>query len=87
MVTLSRENAAPAEAPLIDVTTSAGRQSFRAQPLSGRRSVAATVAARDTFLDKMAFSRGRIVVAVSGTERLVMPSWPEFGRVVEDCRG
>jgi hypothetical protein len=86
-VSLSREDAGPAEAPLIDITTSAGRQSFRAQPLSSRRAVAASIAARDPFLDKMAFSRGRFVVAVSGTERLVIPSWPEFARVVEDCRG
>jgi hypothetical protein len=86
-VTLSREDAAPAEAPLIDITTSSGRQNFRAQPLSGRRAVAASIAARDPFLDKVAFSRGRFIVAVSGTVRLVIPSWPEFARVIEDCRG
>jgi hypothetical protein len=86
-VVLSREEVASAEASLIDITTSAGRQSFRAQPLSGRRAVAASIPARDGFLDKMAFSRGRFVVAVTGSERLVIPSWPEFARVIEDCRG
>jgi hypothetical protein len=86
-VTLSREDAVPAGEPLIDITTSAGRQSFRAQALSSRRAVAAQFTARDPFLDKIAFSRGRFIVAVSGTARLAIPSWPEFARVVEDCRG
>lgn len=43
-------------------------------------------AAADRQLDSLAFSRGRILVAVAGTEDLVLPSWPEFARVVETCR-
>jgi len=41
----------------------------------------------DPQLDLVAFSRGRILVSVPGMDDLVMPSWPEFARVVEDCRG
>lgn len=41
----------------------------------------------DPQLDLLSFSRGRILVSVAGMEDLVLPSWPEFARVVEDCRG
>jgi hypothetical protein len=41
----------------------------------------------DLLLDQMAFSRGRFLVAVEGGPWLIVPAWPEFGRVIEDCRG
>ena len=40
----------------------------------------------DPQLDMLAFSRGRILVSIAGMNDLVLPSWPEFARVVEDCR-
>lgn len=43
--------------------------------------------ASDPQLDSLAFSRGRILVSASGTDDLVIPSWPEFAHVVEECRG
>ena len=49
--------------------------------------VAATLSPLDQILDKVAFSRGRFVVDVAGAPSpLVIPTWPEFARVVEDCR-
>ena len=51
-----------------------------------RRLAAGQVAADDPLLDQMAFSRGRFLVAVEGGLSLVVPAWPEFARVVEDCR-
>jgi hypothetical protein len=42
--------------------------------------------ARDPLLDAMAFSRGRFAVEVSGLAPIYLPSWPEVGRVIEDCR-
>lgn len=42
--------------------------------------------ADDPHLDFLAFSRGRMLVSIVGTEDLVMPSWPEFARVIEECR-
>lgn len=42
--------------------------------------------ARDRHLDALAFGRGRILVSVRGLDDLVIPAWPEFARVVEDCR-
>lgn len=41
----------------------------------------------DRLLDDIAFSRGRFTIEVPGTPILVIPSWPEPARVVEDCRG
>lgn len=37
---------------------------------------------RDPILDALAFSRGRF-----GVGSRWYPAWPEFARVVEDCRG
>lgn len=49
--------------------------------------VAASLDPRDAILDKTAFSRGRFVVEVAGAPTpLVLPTWSEFPRVVEDCR-
>lgn len=48
--------------------------------------VSTETAARDPQLDAIAFSRGHFVVSVPGTRDLVIPSWPEFSRVIEDCR-
>jgi hypothetical protein len=45
-----------------------------------------TLEARDPFLDKMAFSRGRFTVSIDGQPELVLPAWAEPARVLEDCR-
>ena len=42
--------------------------------------------ARDPLLDAVAFTRGRWSVEVAGLARLILPSWPEPARTVEDCR-
>jgi len=43
--------------------------------------------AGDPGFDWIAYSRGRIAVEVPGVTRLIVPQWPEIGRVIEDCRG
>ncbi len=48
--------------------------------------VAADIAPADPILDALAFSRGRFTVALDSRATTV-PAWPEFTRVVEDCRG
>jgi hypothetical protein len=40
----------------------------------------------DIMMDRIAYSRGRFAVETSGLESLAIPVWPEFSRVVEDCR-
>lgn len=47
---------------------------------------AAKLSPRDAQLDAVAFSRGRFLVSVTGMNDVVIPAWPEFTRVVEDCR-
>lgn len=46
----------------------------------------ATLPASDSFLDAIAFNRGRFMVEATGVAPLYLPSWPEVSRVVEDCR-
>jgi hypothetical protein len=43
--------------------------------------------ASDPFLDQIVFSRGRFAVEAQGQARLILPTWPEPARVVEECRG
>ena len=65
-----------------------GAKAYDALPTSGPPSyVAAELTARDPQLDALAFSRGRILIGLDGAGDLILPIWPEFTRVVEDCRG
>ena len=48
--------------------------------------VAAELVGSDRLLDAMAHSRGKFLVSVRGADDLVVPTWAEFARVVEDCR-
>jgi hypothetical protein len=43
--------------------------------------------ASDSLFDQIAFSRGRFLVRTAGAGDLVLPSWPEAARLIEDCRG
>lgn len=42
--------------------------------------------ASDPFLDDMVFSRGRVAVEAPGQPPLILPTWPEPARVIEECR-
>ncbi len=44
------------------------------------------IAPDEYMLDRIAFSRGRFAMEVTGMRSLAIPIWPEFTRVVEDCR-
>jgi hypothetical protein len=46
----------------------------------------ATLPASDPLFDQIAFSRGRFLVRSAGSGDLVLPSWPEPARLIEDCR-
>jgi hypothetical protein len=84
-----------AAASAVTITTSHGVGSYQAAPAAGTTGrIGISFAARDPFLDKLSFSRGRFVVASVGggaaagepAGRLVIPAWPEPARAVEDCR-
>jgi hypothetical protein len=48
--------------------------------------VTVDLAASDPLLDAIAFSRGRIAVSMLGALPLVVPTWAEPARAIEDCR-
>jgi len=66
------------------IETSYSAMSWPASAASGGATV--TLDARDPFLDRMAFSRGRFTVVMAGLPDLVLPAWAEPSRVIEDCR-
>jgi hypothetical protein len=76
---------APTGAAII-VRTSVNERSLPIAAQSERGYAAASLQANDSFLDAIAFSRGRIMVEMAGTPDLIIPAWPEPARVVEDCR-
>ncbi len=61
-------------------------KAFAARPTGTTAYIAFEIAPTDAILDAVAFSRGRFT-AVVGARQMVLPIWPEFTRVVEDCRG
>ena len=76
----------PATAPLTIRTSSTLRS------LTGRGDASGAfadvdLAASDSLLDAMGFSRGRFVIEQTGQPPLVVPAWAEILRVTEDCRG
>ena len=72
--------------PVLLIETTFGERRL-ATTSSRTGEMSATVSAGDQLLDQMAFSRGRILIAADGGPALVVPAWPEIGRVIEDCRG
>jgi hypothetical protein len=68
------------------VRTSSSARSFPLSVAEGGQYIYVALPVRDAFLDDVAFSRGRFTVMVPGTAMLVIPSWPEPSRVIEDCR-
>jgi hypothetical protein len=80
-IALMRRGAAGA----ILVRTTFGERTLPAQ--ADGDGATATLSANDGLLDQMAFSRGRFTIESAGSPMLIVPSWPELGRVIEDCRG
>ena len=72
---------------VMTVRTTSGARNFpmtaQGQP-SGY--VGASLSNTDRFLDTIAFSRGRFAIEVPGMPVLLIPSWAEPARVIEDCR-
>lgn len=74
------------QAPALTVRTSYGERRLPANR-AGSDEIVAALAVADPLLDEMAFSRGRIQIAPEDGEAVILPSWPEIARVIEDCRG
>ncbi len=78
---------AAGETGKMTIRATSGLKTFPAANTGGTPPlVAAELVANDPQLDMMAYSRGKFVVQIKGTPDLIVPSWPEIARVVEDCR-
>jgi hypothetical protein len=82
-------NTATGDARMMTVRTTFGLLQWPASPAAGTGGLGlgATRAANDPGLDQIAFSRGRFTIELPGTAPLVLPTWAEPARVIEDCRG
>jgi hypothetical protein len=69
-----------AETGPVTIVTSFGERILPAAGAEGR-----DLPASDPLFDQIAFSRGRFLVRSAGGD-LVLPSWPEPARLIEDCR-
>jgi hypothetical protein len=73
-------------APFLNLWTSAMTRNVPASFNPATMRLSADVAASDQLLDAIVFSRGRFGVSVSNQPPLVLPSWAEPQKVIEDCR-
>lgn len=87
VVSLGRTSTSTVAAPMKVLTETVTRL-FTADPAQAGdfHIVRARLPAADSFLDAMAFSKGRFAVEVEGEPTLYIPSWPAVSRVIEDCR-
>ena len=74
-----------AAAPNLSLTTGTAARTLPATFEANVFRVTSQLSAHDPLLDAIAFS-GRIGVTMDGAPLLVVPSWPEAARAVEDCR-
>ncbi len=81
-VTIERRGVAPGGNLTIRTTSMARTLPAR----SGPEGLEASLAASDPLLDAILFSRGRFAVEAGVLPLLIVPSWPEPARVVDDCR-
>lgn len=73
--------------PTMQVRTETTTRAIAAQlNVSDRSNVTAALNGRDPLLDAMALSKGRFAVETEGLPPLILPSWAEVTRVIEDCR-
>lgn len=84
---LSRDGQVAGTDTQMTLRASSGLQSYPASNSGGPLPyVAISVDPADFMMDRIIFSRGRFAVETGGLESLAVPIWPEFNRVVEDCR-
>ncbi len=84
---LSRTGQVAGTGTQMTLRASSGLQSYAANNSGGSQPyVAISVDPSDFMMDRIIFSRGRFAVETGGLQSLAVPIWPEFNRVVEDCR-
>jgi len=63
------------------------RTTFGSRQVSIGEDGRAALPLADPLLDELVSSRGRVAVEAAGQPALIVPTWPEPARVVEECRG
>lgn len=86
-VSIARAGSAAAQVEMLVRSETQDRRLTAGPAGGGRPLIVAELAASDPLLDAMAFSKGRFAVNVAGVDPVYVPAWPEFKRVIEDCRG
>jgi len=83
-VTISKPSTAAT--PTVNVWTSSLSRSVASafNPTMGRLTI--DVANYDPLLDAIASSRGRVGFSAGSQPPLIVPSWAEVARIIEDCR-
>ncbi|HEY9091858.1 hypothetical protein [Parasphingorhabdus sp.] len=81
---LSRAGTTANSGAQMTLRTTSAAQSYPAR--NSGNYAAISLPATDYMMDRIAFSRGRFAVETTGLPHLAIPIWPEFTRVVEDCR-
>ena len=84
-VTLSREASATGGTMVIRTSSMTKTMAATASDANAAY-LAADIATTDPILDAMAFSRGRVLVEMEGQQPVILPTWAEIARIVEDCR-
>jgi hypothetical protein len=82
---ISLTRTAPSAAASLAIRTSSAAWTLPARA-AGAGGTIALVPASDPLLDAIVFSRGRFAVEAAGQGMLIVPTWPEPARVIEDCR-
>lgn len=77
---------AGAAAGPLEVRSTNGARVLAASADADLPGATASLPATDDFLNQLVFSRGRFLVTAAGAEPLIVPTWAEPFRVVEDCR-
>ncbi|MDP2131063.1 MAG: hypothetical protein U0975_01755 [Erythrobacter sp.] len=70
--------------PLVTIRTETTTRTLAMQPAGGEMILA--LSTDDALLDAMALSKGRFAVEATDLPALIVPSWAEVTRVIEDCR-
>lgn len=73
-------------ATTLNLWSSTATKSFPASFDASTARLTTQIANWDPVLDAIAYSRGRFAVAAGSQQPLVVPSWSDITRIVEDCR-
>lgn len=83
-ITFTRNTPSANQHDSITIATSATNRTLAAH--ASNSGLGFTLPASDPLWDAMTFSRGRFSVETPGLDRLIIPSWSEVGKLVQDCR-